>query len=42
MFFEDVINEEAIDALTPSQIEQIMAILEKAGYQQNKCLWVNL
>jgi hypothetical protein len=32
MFFEDVISEDAINALTPSQIEEIMAILEKAGY----------
>jgi hypothetical protein len=32
MLFEDVISEEAINALTPSQIAEIEAILEKAGY----------
>ena len=32
MFFEDIINEEVIATLTPSQIDEIMAILEKAGY----------
>jgi hypothetical protein len=30
--FEDVINEEAIEALTPEQIEEALAILERAGY----------
>jgi hypothetical protein len=28
----DVIDQEAIDKLTPEQIEQVLAILEKAGY----------
>jgi hypothetical protein len=32
MLFEDVISEEAIEALTPNQIDEILAILEKAGY----------
>jgi hypothetical protein len=32
MLFEDVISEDAINALTPSQIAEIEAILEKAGY----------
>lgn len=32
MFFEDIINEEVLATLTPSQIDEIMAILEKAGY----------
>jgi hypothetical protein len=30
--FENVINEEAIEALTPQQVEAVLAILEKAGY----------
>ena len=30
--FDDVINTEAIDNLTPEQVEQILSILEKAGY----------
>ena len=30
--FENVINEEAIDRLTPEQLETVLAILEKAGY----------
>ena len=30
--FEDAINEEAIDALTEEQVEEILAILTKAGY----------
>lgn len=29
----ELINEEAIEALTPEQIEQALAILTKAGYQ---------
>ena len=32
MLFENVISEEAIEALTPNQIDEILAILEKAGY----------
>jgi hypothetical protein len=28
----ELINEEAIEALTPEQIEQALAILTKAGY----------
>jgi len=28
----ELINEEAIEALTPEQIEQVLAILTKAGY----------
>ena len=30
--FENVINEEAIEAMTPEQLETVLAILEKAGY----------
>lgn len=30
--FENVINEEAIDNLTPEQLDTVLAILEKAGY----------
>ena len=30
--FEATINEEAIDALTEEQVDQILAILIKAGY----------
>lgn len=30
--FENVINEEAIEALTPEQLETVLSILEKAGY----------
>lgn len=30
--FEKVINEEAIEAMTPEQLETVLAILEKAGY----------
>jgi hypothetical protein len=30
--FENVINEEAIEALTEEQVDEILAILTKAGY----------
>jgi len=30
--FDDVINKEAIDELTPEQVEQLVSILERAGY----------
>ena len=30
--FDNVINEEAIQELTPEQVEQVLSILEKAGY----------
>lgn len=30
--FENVINEQAIEELTPEQVEQVLSILEKAGY----------
>ena len=30
--FENVINEDAIQELTPEQVEQVLSILEKAGY----------
>lgn len=30
--FENAINEEAIDALTEEQVDEILAILTKAGY----------
>jgi hypothetical protein len=30
--FDNVINEEAIEAMTPEQLETVLAILEKAGY----------
>jgi NACalpha-BTF3-like transcription factor len=30
--FENVINEEAIDALTEEQVDAVLAILTKAGY----------
>lgn len=30
--FENVINEEAIEALTPEQLDTVLSILEKAGY----------
>lgn len=30
--FENVINESAIEALTPEQADEILSILEKAGY----------
>jgi hypothetical protein len=30
--FDNVINEEAIEALTPEQLETVLSILEKAGY----------
>ena len=29
----ELINQEAIDALTPEQVEEVLAILTKAGYQ---------
>lgn len=29
---EEIINQEAIDALTEEQVEEILAILTKAGY----------
>lgn len=29
---EEIINQEAIDALTEEQVDQILAILTKAGY----------
>jgi hypothetical protein len=28
----DIINQDAIDALTDEQVEQVLAILTKAGY----------
>jgi hypothetical protein len=28
----ELINQEAIDALTPEQVEEVLAILTKAGY----------
>jgi NADH:ubiquinone oxidoreductase subunit E len=30
--FDNVINDEAIQELTPEQVEQVLSILEKAGY----------
>jgi hypothetical protein len=30
--FDNVINEEAIQELTPEQVDQVLSILEKAGY----------
>jgi hypothetical protein len=30
--FEDAINEEAIEALTKEQVDEVLAILIKAGY----------
>jgi NADH:ubiquinone oxidoreductase subunit E len=30
--FDNVINEEAISELTPEQIDQLLSVLEKAGY----------
>ncbi len=30
--FDNVINEEAIQELTPEQIDQLLSVLEKAGY----------
>jgi len=30
--FENVINEDAIQELTPEQVDQLLSILEKAGY----------
>jgi NADH:ubiquinone oxidoreductase subunit E len=30
--FDNVINEEAINELTPEQIDQLLSVLEKAGY----------
>ncbi len=30
--FENVIDEKALDALTDDQIDEILAIFEKAGY----------
>jgi len=30
--FENVINEEAIETLTEEQLNEILAMLEKAGY----------
>lgn len=30
--FDNVINEDAIQELTPEQVEQVLSILEKAGY----------
>jgi hypothetical protein len=30
--FEDVINQEAIDALPDATIDELLAIFEKAGY----------
>jgi hypothetical protein len=32
LMFENVINEEAIEALTEDQIDTLLAIFEKAGY----------
>lgn len=30
--FENVINEDAIDALTKEELDKLLAMLEKAGY----------
>jgi NADH:ubiquinone oxidoreductase subunit E len=30
--FDNVINEEVINELTPEQIDQLLSVLEKAGY----------
>lgn len=30
--FDNVINEDAIQELTPEQVEQVLSILERAGY----------
>lgn len=30
--FDNVINDQAILELTPEQVEQVLSILEKAGY----------
>lgn len=30
--FDNVINEDAIQELTPEQIDQLLSVLEKAGY----------
>ena len=30
--FENVINEQAINELTPDQLDELLAIFEKAGY----------
>jgi NADH:ubiquinone oxidoreductase subunit E len=32
MMFDNVINEDAIQELTPEQIDQLLSVLEKAGY----------
>lgn len=32
MFLEDIINEEVIETLSEAQLNEILAILEKAGY----------
>jgi hypothetical protein len=32
LMFENVINEEAIEALTPDQIDTLLEMFEKAGY----------
>jgi uncharacterized protein (DUF1778 family) len=32
MFLEDIINEEVIATLSEAQLNEILAILEKAGY----------
>jgi hypothetical protein len=32
LMFENVINEEAIEALTEDQIDNLLAMFEKAGY----------
>ena len=30
--FENVINEQAVNELTPDQLDELLAIFEKAGY----------
>jgi len=32
MMFDNVIDEQAIEELTPEQVDQLLSILEKAGY----------
>ena len=32
VMFDNVINEEAIEALTPDQIDTLLAMFEEAGY----------
>lgn len=32
MFLEDIINEEVIETLSEAQLNEILSILEKAGY----------